>query len=192
MGKIKRQACIAYLEGMAEEIRDFDSSNSDPAEFIAHIKEMVNIVFEHTAGDHLYNNPECIVEDDMKQTTKVLAISINGDDLRDISRSFEKMFAKIDFQKMADAMTALDPERDAKVTVDGLKVEIRKCYLEVINSLGPVNNDGFINIDLLDSPSAECGILGFMLKLEFNADKELWVWTLNLEVSSLYVYVNSL
>lgn len=125
----------------------------------------------------------------MKQTVKVLAISINGDDLREISRSFEKMFAKIDFQKMADAMTALDPERDAKVTVDGLKVEIRKCYLEVMDSLGPVNDDGFIDIDLLDYPSASSdSSLGFILKLKFNTDKEYWIWTLNLDVASNYVF----
>ena len=125
----------------------------------------------------------------MKQITKVLAISINGDDLRDISRSFENMFAKIDFQKMADAMTALDPVRAAKVTVDELKVEIRKCYLEVMDSLGSVNDDGFIDIDLLNYPSASSdSSLGFILKLKFNADKECWLWTLNLEVSSNYVY----
>lgn len=125
----------------------------------------------------------------MKQTVKVLAISINGDDLKDISRSFENMFAKIDFQKMADAMTALDPVRAAKVTVDGLKVEIRKCYLEVMDSLGPVNNEGFIEIDLLDYPSVGCdSSLGFILKLKFNTDKEYWIWTLNLDVTSNYVY----
>lgn len=125
----------------------------------------------------------------MKQTVKVLAISINGDDLKDISRSFENMFAKIDFQKMADAMIALDPVRAAKVTVDGLKVEIRKCYLEVMDSLGPVNNEGFIEIDLLDYPSVSCdSSLGFILKLKFNNNKEYWIWTLNLDVASNYVY----
>lgn len=125
----------------------------------------------------------------MKQITKVLAISINGDDLRDISRSFEKMFAKTDFQKMVDAINILDTERDAKVTVDELKVEIRKCYLEVMNSMGPVNNDGFIDIDLLSYHSVGSdSSLGFILKLKFNADKEYWIWTLNLEVASNYVY----
>lgn len=124
----------------------------------------------------------------MKQTVKVLAISINGDDLKDISRSFENMFAKIDFQKMADAMTALDPVRAAKVTVDGLKVEIRKCYLEVMDSLGPVNNDGFIEIDLLDYPSAGSGTMGFLLNLKFDREKEYWMWKLNLDVASNYVY----
>lgn len=58
MDKIKRQACIAYLEGMAEEIKNFDASSSDPAEFIGHIKEMVNIVFEQTAGSPLSVDPE--------------------------------------------------------------------------------------------------------------------------------------
>lgn len=58
MDKIKRQACIAYLEGMAEEIKNFDASSSDPAEFVAHIKEMVNIVFEQTAGSPLSVDPE--------------------------------------------------------------------------------------------------------------------------------------
>lgn len=123
----------------------------------------------------------------MKKSTKVLGISINGDDLRDISKSFEKMFAMTNFQKMADAMTALDPERDAKVTEDGLKEEIRKCYLEVMNSLGTVNNDGFIDIDLLGCPSTGCGSMGFILTLHFSEDKESWIWTLNIEVASRYV-----
>lgn len=123
----------------------------------------------------------------MKKSTKVLGISINGDDLRDISKSFEKMFAMTNFQKMADAMTALDPERDDKVTEDGLKEEIRKCYLEVMNSLGPVNNDGFIDIDLFGYPSAGCGSMGFILTLHFSEDKESWIWTLNIEVASRYI-----
>lgn len=99
------------------------------------------------------------------------------------------MFAKTDFQKMVDAMNTLNPERDAKVTVDGMKVEIRKCYREVMNSLGPVNHDGYIDIDFLDYPSAGSGSsMGFILKLKFNADKEYWIWTLNLDVASNYIY----
>ena len=62
MDKIQRQACIAYLEGMAEEIRGFDASSSDPADFLAHLKEMANIVFEQSSGCHLYDDLE-----DMKQ-----------------------------------------------------------------------------------------------------------------------------
>lgn len=77
MDKIQRQACIAYLEGMAEEIRGFDASSSDPAEFIAHLKEMANIVFEQTAGEHLYNDPEETAHDkSMSHSKKQLDLRI--------------------------------------------------------------------------------------------------------------------
>ena len=125
----------------------------------------------------------------MKQTVKVVSISIDQNDLQDIRKAYEQMIEKTDFQKMVDAMNTLNPERDAKVTVDGMKVEIRKCYREVMNSLGPVNHDGYIDIDLLDYPSAGSdSSLGFILKLKFNADKEYWIWTLNAEIASNYIY----
>lgn len=124
----------------------------------------------------------------MKQTVKVLAININHDELVDISNAFNKMIEKTDLKNMADAMNVLGPKRSFKVTEEKLNEEIQKCYGKVMDSLGPVNDDGSIDIDLLDYPSAGCGTLGFLLKLEFDKDQEYWIWTLNLEVSSLYVY----
>ena len=58
MNKIQQLASIAFLEGMAEEIRNFDISSSDPVEFIKHLKEMANIVSEESSGSHLYDEPE--------------------------------------------------------------------------------------------------------------------------------------
>ena len=124
----------------------------------------------------------------MKQTTKVLAININHDDLMDISRAFHRMISKTDIKNMADAMNVLGPKRSFEVTEEKLQEEIQKCYGEVMDSLGPVNDDGSIDIDLLDYPSAGCGTMGFLLELKFDREKEHWLWTLNLEVSSLYVY----
>lgn len=124
----------------------------------------------------------------MKQTVKVLAINISHDDLMDISNAFYKMIAKTDIKNMADAMNVLGPERSFKVTEEKLQEELRKCYGEVMESLGPVNDDGTIDIDLLDYPTAGYGTMGFLLDLKFDREKEHWIWTLNLEVSSLYVY----
>lgn len=83
MDKIKRQACIAYMEGMAEEIRNFDASSSDSVEFIGHIKEMVNIVFEQTAGDHLYDNPEELAEGDITNDGALQLLETTHDKLRE-------------------------------------------------------------------------------------------------------------
>lgn len=59
MNKIQQQACIAFLEGMAEEIRNFDiTPASDPVEFIRHLQSMVNIVSEESSGCHLYDEPD--------------------------------------------------------------------------------------------------------------------------------------
>lgn len=123
----------------------------------------------------------------MKQTTKVLTINIDHDDLMDISRAFHHMISGIDIQKMADAINILGLN-SFKVTEENLNEEIQKCYGEVMDSLGPVNDDGSIDIDLLDYPSAGSGSLGFVLNLKFDKDKEGWLWTLNLEVASNYVY----
>lgn len=124
----------------------------------------------------------------MKQITKVLGININHDDLMDISRAFHRMISKTDIKNMADAMNVLGPKRSFEVTEEKLNEEIQKCYGEVMDSLGPVNDDGSIDIDLLDYPSAGCGTMGFLLELKFDREKEHWLWTLNLEVLSLYVY----
>lgn len=118
----------------------------------------------------------------MKQITKVLGININHDDLMDISRAFYKMIAKTNIQNMADAMNILGPKRSFEVTEPMLQEKIQDCYGEVMDSLGPVNDDG--SIDVLDYPSVSCGTLGFMLNLNFNKSKESWIWTLNLEVAA--------
>ena len=124
----------------------------------------------------------------MKQTVKVLSININHDDLMDISNAFHRMISKTDIKNMAEAMNVLGPKRSFEVTEEKLNEEIQKCYGEVMDSLGPVNDDGSIDIDLLDYPSAGCGTMGFLLELKFDREKEHWLWTLNLEVSSNYVY----
>lgn len=63
MNKIQQQASIAFLEGMAEEIRNFDLGSSDPVEFIKHLKEMAKIISEESSGSHLYDDPEDDIED---------------------------------------------------------------------------------------------------------------------------------
>lgn len=124
----------------------------------------------------------------MKQTVKILGININHDELVDISNAFIKMIEKTDLKNMAEAMNVLGPKRSFEVTEEKLQEELRKCYGEVMESLGHANDDGTIDIDLLDYPSAGCGTLGFILKLEFDKDKDYWIWTLNLEVASNFVY----
>lgn len=124
----------------------------------------------------------------MKKTVKTLAINIDGQEMQDIRKAYEQMIAKTDLKNMADAMNVLGPKRSFEVTEEKLQEELRKCYGEVMESLGPVNDDGTIDIDLLDYPSAGCGTMGFLLVLKFDREKEHWLWTLNLEVSSLYVY----
>lgn len=124
----------------------------------------------------------------MKQTAKVLSITIDLQELQDIRKAYEQMIAKIDFQNMSDAMNVLGPKRSFEVTVAILKDKLEECYDDIMAILGPVSDDGTIDIDLLDYPSAGCGTMGFILKLNFDRDKECWIWTLNLEVASLYVY----
>lgn len=120
----------------------------------------------------------------MKQITKVLGININHDDLMEISYAFHKMIARTDIQNMADAMNILGPKRSFEVTEEKLQEEIMNCYGEVMDSLGPVNDDGSIDIDLLNFHTAGCGTLGFILELKFDKDKENWMWSLNLEVAA--------
>lgn len=124
----------------------------------------------------------------MKKTVKTLAINIDGQEMQDIRKAYEQMIAKTDLKNMADAMNVLGPKRSFKVTEEKLLEELRKCYGEVMESLGPVNDDGSFDIDLLDYPSVGSGTMGFLLELKFDREKEHWIWTLNLEVSSLYVY----
>ena len=124
----------------------------------------------------------------MKQITKVLGISINGDDLKDIRAAYEKMVAGLDINRMIAAMEALTPNRKTVLSAALLHQELEKCYKEIMESWGPVNENGSLDIDLFDYCSAGCGTFGFLLKLEFNKDKEYWLWTLNLEVASTYIY----
>ena len=125
----------------------------------------------------------------MKQITKVLGISINGDDLKDIRAAYEKMVAGLDINRMIAAMEALTPNRKTVLSAALLHQELEKSYKDIIEAWGPMNEDGSLDIDLLDYPSASSdSSLGFILKLKFNADKEYWIWTLNLDVASNYIY----
>ena len=99
------------------------------------------------------------------------------------------MIADTDLHTMAAALSLLNPEASSEITIEEIKEELEKCYKDIIEAWGPVNDDGSIDIDLLDYPSASSdSSLGFILKLKFNADKESWIWTLNLDVASNYVY----
>lgn len=124
----------------------------------------------------------------MKQITQVTAININADDMKDIRRAFDRMMAETDLQKMAAAMNILSS--DSKVVIDPtlLRHEIEECYNEIITSGLGIKDDGTIDINLLEGGSQGWGVLGFMLQLQFNKDKEDWLWWLNLEVSSVYIY----
>lgn len=125
----------------------------------------------------------------MKQTTKVLSISVNSEELQDIRNAYEQMIEKTDLHTMAAALSLLNPEASSEITIEEIKEELEKCYKEVIESWGPVNEDGSLDIDMVDYPSAGSGSsMGFILKLKFNADKEYWIWTLNLDVASNYIY----
>lgn len=124
----------------------------------------------------------------MKQTTKVLSISVNSEELQDIRNAYEQMIEKTDLHTMASALHLLNSE-DSPESVKDLKEELEKCYNEIIESWGPVNEDGSLDIDMVDYPSAGSGSsMGFILKLYFNPDKESWIWTLNAEIASNYVY----
>ena len=124
----------------------------------------------------------------MKQKAKILEINVTADELQDIRKAYEQMIEKTDLQTMASALHLLNSE-DSPESVKDLKEELEKCYKEVIESWGPVNEDGSLDIDMVDYPSAGSGSsMGFILKLKFNADKESWIWTLNLDVASDYIY----
>ena len=124
----------------------------------------------------------------MKQKAKILEINVTAEELQDIRNAYEQMIEKTDLQTMASALHLLNSE-DSPESVKDLKEELEKCYKEVIESWGPVNEDGSLDIDMVDYPSAGSGSsMGFILKLYFNQDKEYWIWTLNLDVASNYIY----
>ena len=125
----------------------------------------------------------------MKQTVKVVSISIDQNDLQDIRKAYKQMIADTDLHTMAAALSLLNPEASSEITIEEIKEELEKCYGEVMDSLGPVNDDGSLDIDMVDYPSAGSGSsMGFILKLYFNQDKESWIWTLNADIASNYVY----
>ena len=125
----------------------------------------------------------------MKQTTKVVSISIDQNDLQDIRKAYEQMIADTDLHNMAAALSLLNPEASSEITIEEIKEELEKCYKDIIEAWGPVNEDGSLDIDMVDYPSAGSGSsMGFILKLYFNPDKVSWIWTLNAEIASNYVY----
>lgn len=125
----------------------------------------------------------------MKQTVKVVSISIDQNDLQDIRKAYKQMIADTDLHNMAAALSLLNPEASSEITIEEIKEELEKCYKDIIEAWGPVNDDGSIDIDLLDYPSASSdSSLGFILKLYFNPDKMSWIWTLNAEIASNYIY----
>ena len=124
----------------------------------------------------------------MKQTVKVVSISIDQNELQDIRKAYEQMIADTDLQTMASALHLLNSE-DSPESVKDLKEELDKCYKDIIESWGPTNADGSLDIDMVDYPSAGSGSsMGFILKLYFNPDKMSWIWTLNAEIASNYIY----
>lgn len=124
----------------------------------------------------------------MKQKAKILEINVTADELQDIRNAYEQMIEKTDLQTMAGALHLLNSE-DSPESVKDLKEELEKCYKEIMESWGPTNADGSLDIDMVDYPSAGAGSpLGFILKLYFNQDKESWIWTLNADIASNYVY----
>lgn len=124
----------------------------------------------------------------MKQTTKVLAINITAEELKDIRAAYEKMVAGLDINRMIAAMEALTPNRKTLLSAALLHQELEKSYKDIFDAWGPTNRDGSLDIDLLDYPSTASGTLGFLLNLKFDKDKEYWIWTLNIDVASNYVY----
>lgn len=125
----------------------------------------------------------------MKQKAKILEINVTAEELQDIRNAYEQMIEKTDLHTMAAALSLLNPEASSEITIEEIKEELEKCYGEVMDSLGPVNDDGSLDIDMVDYPSAGSGSsMGFILKLYFNQDKESWIWTMNAEIASNYVY----
>ena len=125
----------------------------------------------------------------MKQKAKILEINVTAEELQDIRNAYEQMIEKTDLHTMAAALSLLNPEASSEITIEEIKEELEKCYGEVMDSLGPVNDDGSLDIDMVDYPSAGSGSsMGFILKLYFNQDKEYWIWTLNAEIASNCIY----
>lgn len=125
----------------------------------------------------------------MKQTVKVVSISIDQNDLQDIRKAYKQMIADTDLHTMAAALSLLNPEASSEITIEEIKEELEKCYKDIIEAWGPVNEDGSLDIDMVDYPSAGSGSsMGFILKLYFNPDKMSWIWTLNAEIASNYIY----
>ena len=120
--------------------------------------------------------------------TKVLKINVTAEELKDIRAAYKKMIAGLDINRMIAAMEALTPNRKTVLSSALLHQKLEKCYKDILEAWGPVNEDGSIDIDLLDYPSAGCGTMGFLLELKFDREKDHWIWTLNLEVASNYVY----
>ena len=124
----------------------------------------------------------------MKQKAKILEINVTADELQDIRKAYEQMIEKTDLHTMASALHLLNSE-DSPESVKDLKEELEKCYKEIIESWGPTNADGSLDIDMVDYPSAGSGSsMGFILKLYFNPDKMSWIWTLNAEIASNFIY----
>lgn len=125
----------------------------------------------------------------MKQKAKILEINVTADELQDIRKAYEQLIETTDLHTMAAALYLLNPEASPEITIEELKEELEKCYKEIMESWGPTNADGSLDIDMVDYPSAGAGSpLGFILKLYFNQDKESWIWTLNADIASNYVY----
>lgn len=125
----------------------------------------------------------------MKQKAKILEINVTADELQDIRKAYEQLIETTDLHTMAAALYLLNPEASPEITIEELKEELEKCYKEIMESWGPTNADGSLDIDMVDYPSAGSGSsMGFILKLYFNQDKESWIWTLNADIASNYVY----
>ena len=119
---------------------------------------------------------------------RTLVINVTAEELKDIRAAYKKMIAGLDINRMIASMEALTPNRKTVLSSALLHQKLEKCYKDILEAWGPVNEDGSIDIDLLDYPSAGCGTMGFLLELKFDREKEHWIWTLNLEVASNYVY----
>lgn len=119
---------------------------------------------------------------------RTLVINVTAEELKDIRAAYEKMVAGLDINRMIAAMEALAPNRKTVLSAALLHQELEKSYKDIIEAWGPMNEDGSLDVDLLDYPSAGCGTLGFLLKLGFCKDQEFWIWTLNLDVASSYIY----
>lgn len=119
---------------------------------------------------------------------RTLVINVTAEELKDIRTAYEKMVAGLDINRMIAAMEALTPNRKTVLSAALLHQALEESYKDIIEAWGPMNEDGSLDVDLLDYHSAGCGTLGFHLKLEFDEDQEYWIWTLNLEVASSYIY----